>query len=127
MFVIKWLANAIEIEKNKNVPSPEIYIPYHDLAALLKFQTRKYHAETCFGHVECVYKKKTNEGEWFGVSVYVDPAGNVLKWGKSFIDCVKWWESVFLSQPKLMGYVEAGWKIYEIKDNLPKNPHDVWE
>jgi hypothetical protein len=127
MFIVKWLANAIEKEKSNDVFTLDPILTFHDLQALLKLQTRKYHHETCFGHVESILKRKTSDGHEYGISIYVEPSGNVLRWDKSVISGIKWWETVFLSQPRLMGYVEAGWKIYEIKDTLPENPIDVWD
>lgn len=110
--------------KKKEIP-PQIIevLGYEELLALKKFLSIKYKDSSCFGYIDSI--QKSTDGTW-GITVYVDPCGNVTRWGNSFVSVLGWWSECFRFQPKDLDYVQAAWQLYEVKDNLPKDPFDVW-
>src|SRR5436190_10984869 len=79
--------------------------------------------DTCCDYVESVQI----EGDKVGVTVFVEPCGDITKWGTNVSEVLDWWIAVFKAQPEHWGYIEAGWCIYEANEKgLPDNPLRVF-
>lgn len=82
---------------------------------------------TCCDYVDSLhyrhYKIKP-----FGVTVFVEPCGNITKWGISWESVLDWWMRVFELQPKGWDYYHAGWHLDQVAENgLPEDPALVWQ
>ena len=83
-------------------------------------------ADTCFDYVDSLIQ----DGDRYGVTIFVEPGGNITKWGDSWEEVIEWWIEVFISQPPGIDYARCGWHLYEqIEDGgeLPENPYDAWK
>lgn len=70
---------------------------------------------TCFDYVDCaIYDPKSDR---YGVVVFVEPCGNLIKFGESVDEVIHWWKGVFELQPKDMDYIEAGWHLAHISES----------
>lgn len=80
---------------------------------------------TCYDYIDSLLRA----GDRYGVVVFVEPCGDIVKWGESFEQVLTWWLGVFHSQSEDMGYIEAGWHLFLLaqSDRLPDEPRQVWE
>lgn len=77
---------------------------------------------TCFDYVGRFVRR----GNLRGVTVFVEPCGNITKWGHSHEAVLAWWKTVFETQPEDWDYCQAGWHLDDMRDELPDDPGDVW-
>lgn len=79
---------------------------------------------TCCDYVDSLL----TDDNRFGVTVFVEPGGDITKWGESFAWVLDWWIKVFQAQPTVWDYVDAGWYLMGLfeADNLNDDPGKVW-
>lgn len=79
---------------------------------------------TCFDYVD----ETIEQAGKFGVSIFVEPAGKIIKWGDSLESVIGWWMMVFISQPPDIDYAVAGWHLWELAEagDLPDDARAVW-
>ena len=88
-----------------------------------RFGEGDYGEDTCADYFDSI----AYDGDLWGVAIFVEPCGNLAKWGKTVMECLEWWDAVFSSQPKDMGYCEAGWFLDWLEgDGFPTDPKRVW-
>lgn len=93
-----------------------------EIDAKIKALSQREFGNTCFDYVAGIVRV----GEQYGVTVFIEPAGPVIKVGKSVGEVLEWWERVFDLQPLDLDYTRAGWHLYEQGEHLPEDPADVW-
>jgi len=61
--------------------------------------------------------------------MFIEPCGNITKWGGSFSEVIDWWIAVFSGQPEEWDYCRAGWhlNILASSERLPDNPVGIWD
>lgn len=79
---------------------------------------------TCFDYIDSL----SVDGEYFEVTVFVEPAGLVPKIGKSWGEVLDWWIKVFESQPTTIHTNTCGWHLIDLyqRDKLPDDPAECW-
>jgi hypothetical protein len=78
---------------------------------------------TCSDYVDSIYYE---DGK-YGITVFVEPCGDITKWGNSINEVLDWWIEVFERQPEDWDYCKAGWYLDELAERgLPENPDLVW-
>jgi hypothetical protein len=105
-------------------------LTFDDLEKIEALNRRQGGNEVDFGfHTCCDYVDSiVTEGDKSGVTVFVEPLGDITKWGESFTWVLDWWIRVFELQPAVWDYIDAGhWlmNLYEA-DNLSDDPEKVW-
>jgi hypothetical protein len=105
-------------------------LTFNDLEKIQALNHRQNNDGVDFGfHTCCDYVDSlVTEGDKSGVVVFVEPLGNITKWGESFTWVLDWWITVFEAQPAVWDYIDAGhWlkDLYE-DDNLSDDPGKVW-
>lgn len=103
----------------------EPIVPFDVLNKLIDLRTRQFGQSTCFDYVDSL----TKEGTRCGVTVFIEPLGNVTKFADSWIEAIDWWIAVLERQPFGWGYVLAGSHLMVLQDEnrLPDNPEEVWK
>ena len=88
-----------------------------------QFNEGDYGQDTCADYFDSIAHK---DGLW-GVAIFVEPCGNLAKWGKSIMDCLKWWDTVFSLQPEYLSYINAGWFLDWLEGKgFPDDSKKVW-
>jgi len=84
---------------------------------------REFTIDTCCDYVDSLHC----DGDNFGVTMFVEPCGNITKLGRSFDEVLDWWIAVFSSQPD-WDYCRAGWHLDNLasRGRLPDNPAGIW-
>lgn len=63
----------------------------------------------------------------YGVTIFVEPCGDITKWGPSFETVLDWWLTVFSTQPDGWDYCCAGWYLNELAERgLSDDASVVW-
>ena len=106
---------------------------YDEFQLMLKIDNR---GRTKFGDSDYGYGEDTcadyfdsiaHDGDLWGVAIFVEPCGNLAKWGKSIRECLEWWDAVFSLQPESLSYIDAGWFLDWLEGvGFPDNPKSVW-
>lgn len=79
--------------------------------------------DTCCDYVDSLHF----EAGRYGVTVFVEPCGDITKWGQSWDAVLEWWIVVFASQPDGWDYCRAGWHLHEVAERgLLDDPLVVW-
>jgi hypothetical protein len=68
--------------------------------AKIKALSHRDFGNTCFDYIAGIARV----GEQYGVTVFIEPAGPVIKVGKSISEILTWWERVFETQPPDLDY-----------------------
>jgi len=97
-------------------------VDYETISRICDLDRRDYGRNTCYDYVDSLIEDENG----FGVVIFVEPCGNITKYGDSWPDVLDWWIRVFSSQPDDWDYMKAGWYLDAIANNLPDNPEDVW-
>jgi hypothetical protein len=80
--------------------------------------------ETCCDYLDSLIR----DGDKFGVIVFVEPCGNLVKMGNNWSEILDWWIEVFQIQPKKRDYVESGWYLDDLSEKgFPDDPRKVWK
>lgn len=99
----------------------EVILNSDEVEKLEELITGDFGSTTCFDYIDSLIK----DSDKFGVVVFVEPAGNVIKWGNSWVEVLDWWIEVFKLQPNDWHKNKAGWHIYYLKE-LSDDPKTVW-
>jgi len=89
-----------------------------------QFESGAFGEQSCFDYVSD-YGSAEVGGAY--VEIFVEPCGNITKWGGSLAEVAQWWIDVFRAQPSTLGYAESGYILEDKAADLPNNPRDVWE
>ena len=103
----------------------ELAVPFEALDKLKELNTNPLGHDTCFDYVDSLVK----EGERFGVTVFIEPLGNITKFANSWIEARDWWIAVLEQQPLGWDYILAGSHLFTLQeeDKLPDDPGEVWK
>ena len=77
---------------------------------ILEIENGRHPPSTCFDYVDSLVKS----GQEYGVVIFVEPAGNIVKFGDSWVSVLGWFIELFRSQPSDWDYATAGWHLYEL-------------
>jgi len=83
--------------------------------------SRGFGVHSCYDYIEALIL----DGDKCGVTVFIEPGGDITKWGPSWEWVLDWWFQVLIRQPNV-DYLTAGWHLYDLKDALPDDPDQVW-
>jgi hypothetical protein len=111
---------AVTMSQIKDVYS-DVRLSSDDVAALRKFNTAHFGENSCYDYVAELYALDNQ----CAMTVFVEPAGDVVKLGTSYAAVIDWWRECFEAQPDGLGYAEAGYRIATMK-MLPSRGVDVW-
>lgn len=105
----------------------ETIIDYDLLQKIINLDSRRDNELNDFGYNTCCdyVDSLVKNGNKYGVVVFVEPCGDITKWGLSWDEVLDWWEKIFQSQPENWDYVTAGWHLSKL-DPLPDDPEKVW-
>lgn len=94
------------------------------LNARRNVQLDTFGPNTCCDYVDSL---TTKDGR-YGVVMFIEPCGNIIKYGDSWDAVLDWWIAVFERQPSDWDYIQAGWYLDELADErgLPDDFQDVW-
>ena len=82
-----------------------------------------------FGYHSCCdyLDSLVQEGDRFGVVMFVEPCGNLIKWGNSWSEVLDWWIAVFKLQPENWNYARAGWWLLDMSEKgFSDDPNHVF-
>lgn len=74
---------------------------------------KSFGINTCCDYVDSL----RYEDDCFGVTVFVEPCGNITKWGRSWNIILDWWITVFATQPDDWDYCKAGWHLWRLAED----------
>ncbi len=79
---------------------------------------------SCFDYVAAFVE---DSGQ-FGIVIYVEPCGHIGKLGRTWLEVLDWWISVFKTEPRHWDYITAGWHLYSLacRGELPEDPAGIW-
>lgn len=99
----------------------------YDLIELIRefSSARGFMTNSCMDYLDSL----VIDGDKFGVVIFVEPCGDIVKWGNSWEECIKWWTKVFKSQPKDWDYCKAGYHLLSLfeQDKLPDKAQGIWK
>lgn len=102
-------------------------LEYEDIEAIRELLNSEFGKETCFDYISEL-GIDTITG-LYGVTVFVEPCGDITRYGDSFIEALKWWIMVFSTQPPSVDYITAGnylMDVYE-QNKFTDNPSIIWD
>lgn len=95
-------------------------IGYDEISQVERFN-RDFGYDTCFDYIDAILKR----GDEWGLRLFIEPAGDITKWGASLKECADWWIEVLSTQPSC-NYAYAGNFLWGKKDVTDEPTERVW-
>jgi len=100
-------------------------LSYEAIQTITKIHNSSSIKNTCYDYIDAFLYDYSGK---CGIRVFVEPCGNLTKWGDSFEEVADWWADVFFFQPKDLGYCFAGNNLGDNWDKIKsKKAEDVWD